>query len=185
MSEILFKLQQYTPIPFILIALLFSEVDAGLQTFGGLLVAAGILLRFIAAAYLNEVTIQKGQLVTDGPYAFIRNPRYFGNILIYIGMVIAAGGLLPHLLWVAIFFFSIQYIAIARFEERQLSDNFMEQYRLYTQMVPRFYPRLSPYPGRHRIKGDFRTALREEKNTLMILVIILVLFELRWNLITF
>ncbi len=185
MHNNLFKLQRYTPIPFILLAWLFTEVNTGLQTFGGLLIALGIFLRFIAAAYLNNVTEQTRELVTDGPYAFIRNPRYFGNILIYVGMVIAAGGLLPHLLWIAIFFFSIQYILIARFEERQLSDNFLEKYRLYTQMVPRFYPRLSPYPARRKVKGDFKTALQEEKYTLIISVIILVLFELRWNVFTF
>jgi protein-S-isoprenylcysteine O-methyltransferase Ste14 len=185
MQEIFFKLQRYTPIPFILIAWLFARQDPGLQIFGGLLIAIGIILRFLASAYLNTPAEKKEVLVTNGPYAFIRNPRYFGNILIYTGMVIAAGGLLPHLLWITVFFFSIQYISIARYEENLLTEKFGETYQLYTQQVPRFYPRLSPYPDRSQIKGNLNSAWQIEKNSLLILLVVVVLFELRWNFLTF
>lgn len=148
------------------------------------MVATGLLLRFFGAAYICITLTKNDVLITDGPYAFIRNPEYFGNILIYIGIVIAAGGLLPHLLWIAVFFFAIQYISLARYEEKLLADKFGEEYKQYLQSVPRFYPRLSPYPERNRLKGDFNAALRIEKNTLLILIIMVVLFELRWNFIT-
>jgi protein-S-isoprenylcysteine O-methyltransferase Ste14 len=149
------------------------------------LAAAGILLRFISAAYLDRPVLEKDRLVTDGPYAFMRNPRYFSNILILTGMVIAAGGLLPHLLWIAIFFFSIQYSVIAKYEEHHLIDKFGDDYQLYAQLVPRFYPRLSPYPERKRLKGDFGSAFKVEKIFLLTVFFVLVLFELRWNLINF
>ncbi len=140
LGEIFFKLEPYTPIPFILVALVFTRIDTGLQTFGGLLIAVGILLRFLSAAYLNGDVEKKEILVTDGPYAFIRNPRYFGDILIYIGVIIAAGGLLPHLLWIAIFFFSIQFLSIARFEEHQLTEKFGKNMRYMLRWYPAFTP---------------------------------------------
>jgi protein-S-isoprenylcysteine O-methyltransferase Ste14 len=185
LSEILFKLQSYTPIPFILVAWLYAQADQGLQIFGGLLIFVGFLLRFSAAAYLNKESLAKEILVTDGPYAFIRNPRYFGNILILTGTVIAGGGLLPHLLWITIIYFSFQYIGIARYEENLLDAKFGDKFELYTDLVPRYYPRLSPYPGREHIKSNFGAALNEEKNALIILLVLVILFYLRWYIITF
>jgi len=185
LSGILFKLQSYTPIPFILVAWLYAQADQGLQIFGGLLIVLGFLLRFSAAVYLNQGSLAKETLVTDGPYAFIRNPGYFGNILILTGMVIAGGGLLPHLLWITVIYFSFQYIGITRYEENLLEAKFGDKYELYTELVPRFYPRLSPYPGREQLKGNFGAALKQEKNGLIILLILVILFCLRWYLIKF
>ena len=185
LSEILFKLQPYTPIPFILVAWLYAQANQGLQIFGGLLILVGYLLRFGAAIYLNKESLAQGILVTDGPYAFIRNPRYFGNILILTGMVIAGGGLLPHLLWITVIYFSFQYIGIARYEESLLDAKFGEKYELYTELVPRYYPRLSPYPGREHLKVNYGAALKEEKNALIILLVLVILFGLRWYIIRF
>ena len=58
---------------------------------GALLVAAAALVRSWASSYLHAgvvyaSAVKTETLVADGPYRFVRNPLYFGNVLMAIGM---------------------------------------------------------------------------------------------------
>jgi protein-S-isoprenylcysteine O-methyltransferase len=65
---------------------------------GLILCAAGMILLVWGRAALGmnwspTVVVKKGQeLVTTGPYRFIRNPMYVGGLLAAIGSAIVAGG---------------------------------------------------------------------------------------------
>lgn len=187
LGELLFKYRSFTPVPFFVVAIIWAQPQKGLVIFGAILAAVGELIRLWGVSYSGGATrtrkIGATQLVTNGPYAHLRNPLYFGDILIYIGAIIAAGAWLPYLMWIVIFFFSFQYMAIIRMEEKKLLELFGEEYERYTSAVPRYFPRISPYPYRSKIKPSLKNALRSEKSTFLNIIIFLAVFVVRWLII--
>ena len=62
---------------------------------GATLCIAAALVRTWGTAYLNSevmvgMQLDSSHLVADGPYRFVRNPLYFGNILLAVGMGLLA-----------------------------------------------------------------------------------------------
>ena len=112
---------------------------------GALVVAAGEALRLWAVHHIGSISRTRsdrlGPLVSSGPFAFIRNPLYVGNILVWVGVAIAA-----QLVWfapVAIVLLALEYHAIVRWEEGLLAERIGEPYRQYLARVPRWLPSLS------------------------------------------
>jgi protein-S-isoprenylcysteine O-methyltransferase Ste14 len=183
-AELLFKFRGYTPIPFFIAALLVAQPQKDLVIFGVILIIFGELLRIWGVSYAGGPTRTRNvgapKLVTNGPFAHLRNPLYLGNILIYTGAIIAIGGWLPYLMWLVIFYFSFQYMLIIRLEEAKLLELFGDDYEHYKDAVPSYFPRLSPYPGRTRVKPDLWAALKSEKSTFINILIFTIIFILRW-----
>lgn len=100
------------------------------------LVAAGQLLRLWAAGYLCK----DEQVVTGGPFRFIRHPLYVGSFTAAVGYCLMSG-LLLSLLLVPPFFLLVYYPAVVE-EETFLAQKFGDTYRAYCARVPRFFPRL-------------------------------------------
>lgn len=87
-------------------------------------------------------------LITEGPYAHVRNPMLTGVLLVIAAEAVLLGSL-PLLAWLVAFFaLNTAYFALS--EEPGLQARFGELYRRYRAAVPRWLPRLSPYrpPGR-------------------------------------
>lgn len=120
---------------------LIARLLFGLAT---LLLVATALMRTWASAYLNSSVVYAAQvktawLVADGPYRRVRNPLYFANILMAIGM----GALMSRVGFfvAAIAMLVFCYRLILR-EESDLQANQGEQYERYRQAVPRLWPSL-------------------------------------------
>lgn len=75
-------------------------------------------------------------LVTDGPYAYSRNPIYVGNTVAMLGMAIALRwGWLLLLLPVTVA--AVTWLAVSR-EEQHLESRFGDAWRAYAQRVRRW-----------------------------------------------
>jgi len=152
--------------------------------FGTILILAGELLRFIAVSYLGITSrspeIQTDEFVSNGPYAYLRNPIYFGNLLLYMGASLFSGALLPYLFYLTIIFFLVFYALVVRYEESNLEIVFGNKFEKYIINVPRFFPRLSPYPDRGDSKADFGEAVNAEKSTLLTLLGFFALIVISW-----
>jgi protein-S-isoprenylcysteine O-methyltransferase Ste14 len=89
----------------------------------------------------GRVVIQSGhQLVTAGPYAYIRHPLYTGLLVGMVGMVLLCGhvGSLPGLC------FAIGFTWLkAKREERLLEGEFGPAYAVYRLHTGALLPRLS------------------------------------------
>ncbi|MBY0506736.1 MAG: isoprenylcysteine carboxylmethyltransferase family protein [Bryobacteraceae bacterium] len=84
------------------------------------------------------VTRQNAQLVTSGPYRWVRNPMYTGVLAAGASLGLATGnGLVPLGSLVAFVLLAIR----TRTEERFLVARFGDDYRLYMRRVGRFWPR--------------------------------------------
>ncbi len=85
------------------------------------------------------------KLVTVGPYRHVRNPMISGGISVLMGEALLFGSLLL-LGWTMIFALAnLLYIPLV--EEPGLEQRFGEAFRRYKANVPRWVPRLRPWPG--------------------------------------
>jgi protein-S-isoprenylcysteine O-methyltransferase Ste14 len=105
---------------------------------------AGLAIRGLAAGHLRK---HEG-LATSGPYAWTRNPLYFGSALLAAGLAIAAGSLLAAVV-VAAYFLAF-YPATLRSEESELAREYGDTFREYATRVPLFWPR----PPRSGVAGQ-------------------------------
>jgi protein-S-isoprenylcysteine O-methyltransferase Ste14 len=185
-GEVVYKNRGFTPVLFIVPAILLANPQKDLAIFGGILMGFGELLRIIAVSYIGasararEVNTEK--LVTNGPYGFLRNPMYLGNMFLYTGASILTAAWLPYLLYLAILFFTIQYAFCIKYEEQELAQVYTEEYHNYKTAVPRYFPRLSPYQGAQNITPDLSQALMSEKSTLLAIAGFLTLVLGKWYL---
>lgn len=81
----------------------------------------------------------QGQLVTDGIYAALRHPQYFGLFLLSIGMLIQWPTILTLVMWPIL---TIVYYKLAKREEKECEMRFGQVYQLYKQEVPAFFPNI-------------------------------------------
>lgn len=192
LSSFFFKYRSYTPIPLLLVMLYQSQPRIPWLAAGLVILIIGELIRFWGVLYAGGATrtrdVGAPDLVTNGPFAHVRNPLYTGNILIYIGIVLFAGGdWMWYLLIVAIAFFTLQYALIISLEENTLTDLFGEAYREYKRHVPRILPRMTPWTNRDAENAtqrlEFGQALRPEKSTLLNITVVLSLILLKWLII--
>ena len=84
--------------------------------------------------------IDDHQLITSGPYAFVRNPVYVGFFGLSIGTGIAVTA--PIALIAATALFIVGTIVRVRVEERLLRGAFGAAFDRYTERVPALVPRL-------------------------------------------
>jgi protein-S-isoprenylcysteine O-methyltransferase Ste14 len=96
---------------------------------------------YLHAFVMNDSKLHTERLVADGPFRHVRNPLYFGNILLGFGMGIAMSR--PGFFVLVIGMFIFNYRLILR-EESELSETQGESYREYCAAVPRLFPSLTP-----------------------------------------
>jgi len=132
------------PAGFILAPLLFiSARPTGASLAAGAFIALiGLAIRAWAAGHLKK----NQELTTSGPYAFTRNPLYLGTFL--LGAGVAAGG--GTLWFVGLFatLYLVIYVTVMMAEADTMRELFTDEYERYSEQVPLFVPRFTPY-GAH------------------------------------
>jgi protein-S-isoprenylcysteine O-methyltransferase Ste14 len=105
----------------------------------------GLLVRGYAAGHLHK----HEQLATSGPYAFTRNPLYFGSILLAAGFSVAGHSWISAALLAA--YLAVFYPMVIRREQGELETLYGAAFLDYASRVPAFWPRLTPAPstGKH------------------------------------
>jgi protein-S-isoprenylcysteine O-methyltransferase Ste14 len=87
-------------------------------------------------------------LVSIGPYRYVRNPMISGVALMLVGQALFWGS------WVLCFwvclFIVINHLYFVLSEEPGLERRFKEPYRVYRANVPRWIPRLRSWQGKSR-----------------------------------
>lgn len=95
---------------------------------------------------------KEDRLVTDGLYTFVRHPQYTGLFIALFGEGIVhwptlfSVGLFPLIVFV--------YYRLAYKEERQMLEQFGDDYRAYQRRVPMFFP----------VKGQWRRFIKSSTN---------------------
>lgn len=185
----IFKYRSYTPIPFVILMLIFDNATITSLLVGFAISVAGELIRLWGVSWAGSETRTTGgvggtYLVISGPFAHVRNPLYVGNILMYLGLGIMSMSLFPYLQIVAILFFIMQYQFIVKEEEGFLIQKFGNDYQKYLQNVPRFFPRVTKYKDLSIPQPNYslNAGLKSETRTLQAFVIVALLIVIKWYL---
>ena len=182
-GALLFRYRGVLPVPFLLVPLLApgQQTRAG-WILGTLLIVAGEALRLAGVSAAGTVTRRRSRnvqrLVTYGIFAWMRNPLYVGNFLIWVGFVAGSG-----VLWflpVVVVLFAVEYSFIVRYEEGVLESIFGEEFLAYKAGTPRWFPR----PPASAISGphDLGEALRSEVSTFAQYAALAVAFYVKWRM---
>ena len=107
---------------------------------GYIIVAGGAILVADGWRRIHRARREDG-LMTDGVYAYVRHPQYTGLFLIVFGEGIVHW---PTIVSVIAFpVIVVAYTLLARKEERDMMQQFGEDYEVYRKQVPMFIPSLN------------------------------------------
>ena len=109
------------------------------------LVIMGLLMRRFSGgygidtdAYLYIIYPEKGRLITDGMYKYIRNPQYLCRGIIAIGFGFIANNIIA----VSVgFIHFLSYLAIIPTEDKELIKRFGTDFESYQKNVPAVLPK--------------------------------------------
>ncbi len=180
-----FKNRSFTPIPIAISIIYFAQPENHNILLGFVILLAGELIRMWSVSYAGGETrttsVGAPSLCTAGPYGYVRNPIYVGNMLMYLGIVIIAGS--PNLMLMALTtmsFFIIQYSLIISLEEEKLDELFGPDYATYKTNVRAIIPRFTRWKTNDsRTPLPFFKLIKTEKRTLQNVAFILTLIVLR------
>ena len=185
----IFKYRSYTPIPFVILMLIFENATITSLIIGFVIAVSGELIRLWGVSWAGSETRTTGgvggtYLVISGPFAHVRNPLYVGNILMYLGLGIMSMSLFPYLQIVAILFFIMQYQFIVKEEEGFLIKKFGDNYKKYLQNIPRFFPRITKYKDASIPQPNYSLSagLKSETRTLQAFGTVALLIVIKWYL---
>ncbi len=187
LGNLLFKYRSYTPLPFVFLMILFMQPTA-ITIFAGLaFVLFGEFIRVWSVSYAGSETrtttgVGGSNLVTQGPYSIIRNPLYFGNISIYIGIGIMSNAMFPYLTILAFLFFTFQYYLIIFNEEDYLRSTYGASFELYCKTLKRFlpFPKRMPEEIRSHLPLDVKEGFKSEKRSLQAVTIITIIILIKF-----
>ncbi|HQJ74529.1 MAG TPA: isoprenylcysteine carboxylmethyltransferase family protein [Bacteroidota bacterium] len=186
LSKFLFKNRSYTPLPFLLVMVIFAKPNLYSMITGFLIALLGEMIRFWGVCYIGSESRTTGKvggtkLLVSGPFAYVRNPLYVGNILIYMGIGVMSNALFPYLIIFGFIFFVFQYYFIIIEEEKYLKDEFKEDYIEYYKSVRRFIPKLRPYKkSNNKIHFEFSRGISSERRTLQGFSISILILIIIW-----
>jgi protein-S-isoprenylcysteine O-methyltransferase Ste14 len=166
--------------PLAVLALWFARPTPRSILWGAPLGLFGLLLRARAAGHLHKQEV----LTVTGPYAYTRNPLYFGSSILTLGAAVAAHSWLSAAILCA--YFALFYSIVMRREEEELRQHHGTAFEEYARTVPLFFPRLTPARLSFAGAGSFSFAQYKKNHEyqaaigfLLLLAVLLLIWWLR------
>lgn len=118
---------------------LFEGLGTVMNILALLLIAAGVILYGLSLFHSDIMKgLKENRLVTDGVYAYVRNPIYSAWIFICTGIL-----LLGHDIWLLILcpiFWGYLTVLMKHTEEKWLINQYGQEYLTYMKKVNRVFP---------------------------------------------
>ncbi len=157
------------PLGFItaILFLVFSKPSWQTLIIGAPIALCGVAIRAWASGHLRK----NAELAISGPYAYTRNPLYFGSFILAIGIVIGGGSW-----WLAALllgFFLAVYLPVMQAEAAHMHELFPRDFAEYEQNVPLFLPRLTAWKrSSNRFDQGLYLKYREYRALLGVIIVI-------------
>jgi protein-S-isoprenylcysteine O-methyltransferase Ste14 len=166
--------------PLAILVLWFARPTPRSILWGVPLGLVGLLLRARAAGHLHKQEV----LTVTGPYAYTRNPLYFGSSILTLGAAVAAHSWISAGILCA--YFALFYSIVMRREEVELRQHHGVAFEEYARTVPLFFPRLRPAKLSFAGAGSFSFAQYKKNHEyqaaigfLLLLAVLLLIWWLR------
>lgn len=119
------------------------------QGAGVFLIAVGLVLvvdafaQFAKAGGTPAPPLPPQRLVVSGFHRYVRNPIYFGWVLVVLGEAMLFESLTLVIYAASVWLFTALFVRI--YEERTLAERFGSEYEAYKRHVPGWIPRFHPW----------------------------------------
>ncbi len=169
--------------PLALIVLAVARPTPRSVLYGALIGVLGLFIRALAAGHLHKQEV----LTVTGPYAYTRNPLYFGSAILALGVAIATCSWISAVILCA--YFALFYSIVMRREEQELRFHHGAAFDEYARAVPLFLPRFTAakLPGsrtggfsfsQYKKNREYRAAI----GFLLLLALLVAIWEIRLRL---
>jgi protein-S-isoprenylcysteine O-methyltransferase Ste14 len=156
-----------------------QDLDQIWTALGAIIALFGQLFRLMVIGYAYIKRGGKGgkvyadDLVIRGFYAHTRNPMYFGNLLITLGLCMSYGSFFAYAVVLPLLTFA--YISIILTEEDYLRKKFGKTYEDYTKNVNRLIPNFHGLKeSLSEFKYDWKKALRKDYGNVFVTVFFII-----------
>ena len=142
----------------------------------------GLAIRCITVAHLPKGTSGRSttkqiaeSLNTTGMYSIHRHPLYFGNFIIYFGLILSVQVWWFTALMGLVVFFYLERIMLA--EERFLLEKFGAPYVEWARVTPAYWPRFRIW-SQDRLPFSMRNVLKREYSGFFAIIVTYTVFEI-------
>jgi protein-S-isoprenylcysteine O-methyltransferase Ste14 len=157
LGKFLFRFRTFTPLPLIVLTFVFFRPLSPAPAWSWVGLALALLGEGIRVASVGfagsgtsgrESFLKADSLNTSGLYSLARNPLYWGNMLIFAGLLTVFAN--PFALALFVVFLFLQYHFIVLAEESFLREQHGPAYENYCRRIRRWLPRFDRHapPGR-------------------------------------
>ena len=138
--------------PCAILVLWFARPTPRSIFWGALIGLLGLFIRARAAGHLHKQEV----LTVTGPYAYTRNPLYFGSAVLTLAAAVAVRSWISTV--ILCLYFALFYSIVMRREEAELRLQHAAAFDEYARAVPLFFPRLTPATLSFAAPGSFSLA---------------------------
>jgi len=103
---------------------------------GFFLIVAGMFFRAWASGYINK----NQELATKGPFSLTRNPLYFGNFVLGLGIAVSGNNFYSYAIFFSFYLLFFPFLMVV--EHKRLKKKFGEQYEAWAKDSHSFFPKI-------------------------------------------
>jgi protein-S-isoprenylcysteine O-methyltransferase Ste14 len=135
-TEKLIRYRSTVGIIALILLLVMSDPSPSSISIGFFIMMAGMIFRFWTSGHINK----DAQLATNGPYELTRNPLYFGNFVLGLGIAIAGNTVVTYLIFFIYYLMFFPFLMVI--EHRRLKKRFGKEYEEWAKKSHSFIPKL-------------------------------------------
>jgi protein-S-isoprenylcysteine O-methyltransferase Ste14 len=134
--EIIIRYRSFVGIICLIAILYLAEPSPVSLAVGFFLIISGMLFRAWSSGYINK----DNELATKGPYSLTRNPLYFGNFILGLGIAVAGNNVYSYSIFLGFYMLFFPFLMIL--EHKRLKKKFGTKYVAWAKKSHSFFPKI-------------------------------------------
>jgi len=134
--EVFIKYRSCVGIICLILVLYLAVPTAKSITIGFFFILGGIFFRTWSSGYIDK----DNELATKGPYSLTRNPLYFGNFILGLGIAIAGNSIFTYIIFFCYYLLFFPFLIVV--EHRRMKKKFGQEYEEWSKKSNSFFPKI-------------------------------------------
>jgi protein-S-isoprenylcysteine O-methyltransferase Ste14 len=136
MAELIIRYRSCVGILGLLFILYLSTPNPKSVTIGFFFIIIGMFFRGWTSGYINK----NNELATKGPFSLTRNPLYFGNFILGLGIAIAGNNIYSYTIFFCYYLMFFPFLMVI--EHKRLKKKFGKEYEDWAKNSNSFFPKI-------------------------------------------